>query len=133
MRVVDASVVAGWLLGETSSPASRQALEQHLVGEEPLVAPELLQYEIGNALVAGARLPADLARQAYQHFEALEIRTYSLGPSEYDAAISLAAKHRLTVYDAAYVALARALDCRLITADRKLARALAGLAIADLA
>ncbi len=131
MRVVDASVVLGWLLEQESAPGSAAVLEAHLSGAEPLVAPELLQYEVANVLVTGARLPAPLAREAYAHLEALEIETYSLGAPHYDAAIALAAEHRISVYDASYAVLALALGCRLLTADRKLVRALAPLGIAE--
>jgi len=34
----------------------------------------------------------------------------------------LATKYDISVYDAAYVALAEVFDCRLVTADAKLAR-----------
>ena len=132
MRVVDASVVLGWLLGQEASAGAAAALREHVDGREPLVAPELLHYEIANVLVRGASLSAELARQGYAHFEALEIETYSLGAAEYDAAISIAAEHRVTAYDAAYAALALALRCRFLTSDRKLARALAPLGVADL-
>jgi len=36
-------------------------------------------------------------------------------------------RHRCTAYDALYVALAEALDCPLLTADRRLAHAVEGL------
>lgn len=131
MKVVDASVVLGWLLGQDTSAGGAAALEAHVTGAEPLVAPELLHYEVANALVRGAGLPRDLARQAYERFEALEVETYSLSATEYDAAIAIAAEHRVTAYDAAYAALALALRSRLVTADRKLARALAPMGIAE--
>lgn len=113
------------------TPGAAAALEGHASGAEPLAAPELLNYEVGNVLVTGARLPPDLARQAFAHFEALEIETYSLGPSEYHAAMALAAEHRVTVYDASYAVLARVLRCKLITADRKLARALSSIDLVE--
>ncbi|MBI4543001.1 MAG: type II toxin-antitoxin system VapC family toxin [Gemmatimonadetes bacterium] len=129
MKVVDASVVLGWLLGEPAPSGGAAVIEGHVTGRDPLAAPELLHYEVANVLVTGARLPSDLARQAYANFTALEIETYSLGAPEYDAAIALAAQRRVSVYDAAYAVLALALRCRLATADRRLARALAPLGI----
>ncbi len=132
MKVVDASVVVGWLLEREPRSPAVEALEAHVSGREPLAAPELLHYEVANVLVRGARLPAEAARQAYANFEALEIATYSLGPPEYDAAIAIAAQRGITAYDAAYAALARALGCRLLTADRKLARALAPFDVVEL-
>jgi len=37
------------------------------------------------------------------------------------SAASLAVRHRITVYDAIFAALARQLGCELVTGDRKLA------------
>jgi len=123
VKVVDASVVLGWILGEPDAPGAK-LLEAHVAGDDPLVAPELLHYEVANVLVRGARLPAAAALEAYQRFVALEIESYSLGHEEYAAALALAAAHRVTVYDASYAALARALGCGMVTADRRLAAAL---------
>ena len=132
MKVVDASVVLGWLLPERTSPTHRQVLDDHIAGRQPLVAPELLHYEVANVLATGAKLPADVARDAYSAFVALEVETYSLGETEYQQALALARGHRVTVYDASYAALARALRVRLITADRRLARRLAHLDLVEL-
>lgn len=124
MRVVDASLVLGWLLGQPARPGSHDVLEGHLTGREALVAPELLCYEVANVLVTGARLPGTLAVEACAHFFSLEIATYSLGEREVLEALALAARYRVTVYDASYVALAQALNCPLFTADARLARKL---------
>jgi predicted nucleic acid-binding protein len=130
VKVVDASVVLGWILREPEA-ASGSLLDDHIAGRKPLVAPELLHYEVANVLVRGARLtPAD-ALEGYEHFAALEIETYSLGHTEYAGAVSLAAAHRLTVYDASYAALAQALRCPFVTADRRLARALHGTGLVE--
>lgn len=46
-----------------------------------------------------------------------------------DAALSVAAKHNITGYDAQYVALAQSLNVPLITEDRKLREAVPGIAV----
>lgn len=120
MRVVDASVVLQWLL-ENPSARSREILEEHLNGSEPLVAPELLNYEVGNVLVTKARLGSQDAADLFGYFLDLRIESYSLGADEYQASLDLAHRYKLTVYDASYLALALALDVRLVTADKKLA------------
>lgn len=130
MKVADASVVLGWVLGETEA-ADTALLDDHVSGREPLVAPELLHYEVLNVLVRGAQLPAADAREAYDRLLALEIETYSLGHAEYTAALALAAEHRVTVYDASYAALAQALRCRFVTADRRLARTLSATGLVE--
>lgn len=123
MKVVDASVVLRWILRKPEA-ADGRLLDAHVTGREPLVAPELLHYEVANVLVRGAELPLADALEAYDRFAALEIETYSLGHGEYSGALSLAAEHRITVYDASYAVLAQALGCPFVTADRRLARAL---------
>lgn len=128
MTVVDASVVLQWLLEEPTH-RSQELLERHLSGEDLLVAPELLDYEVGNVLVTKVALTSQDTLDLFNNFLDLDIQTYSLGADEYRASIDLAHKYKLTVYDASYLALALALDTRLVTADRKLATRAAPLRI----
>ena len=120
MTVVDASVVLKWLLAELSAEAE-ELLERHLNGSDPLVAPELLYYEIGNVLVTKTKLSAQETSDLFGYFIDLQIEAYSLGADEYKTTIDLAYRYKLSVYDAAYLGLALALDSRLVTADRRLA------------
>ena len=120
MTVVDASVVLKWLLAEPSAEAEA-LLEKHLDGGDPLVAPELLYYEIGNVLVTKTKLTAQEISDLFGYFVDLQIEAYSLGADEYKTAIDLAYRYKLSVYDAAYLGLALALHSRLVTADRRLA------------
>ena len=120
MKVVDASVVLQWLLGEPST-GSKEILEAHLNGSEPLVAPELLHYEVANVLATKIKLTSDEASELFDNFLDLQIETYSLGADEYRASLDLAQRYRLTVYDASYLALASALHVNLVTADKRFA------------
>lgn len=131
MRVVDASVVLTWLLRDPVPEGCHQILDDHTSGRVPAVAPELLWYEVANVLALGAGLPAAAAVVGFERFQALELQSYGLAPSGYQRALRLALDHRLTVYDASYLALALALQVRFATADRKLARKVTGLGIVD--
>jgi predicted nucleic acid-binding protein len=95
---VDASVVLAWLLRDPVPEAFRQILDDHISGHDPAVAPELLWYEVANVLARGADLPRTAATEGFARFQALELEAYSLGAAEYQAALELALKHRLTVY-----------------------------------
>ena len=120
MKVVDASIVLQWLI-EQPSARSTEILEGHINGNEPLVAPELLNYEVGNVLVTKVKLTSQDATELFGYFLDLGIETYSLGADEYQASLDLALRYRLTVYDASYLALALALEVKLVTADKRLA------------
>lgn len=130
MKVIDASVVLGWLLGQLAPEAGQSIINGHVSGRDPLAAPDLLGYEVANVLVAGARLPPDVASGAFRRFTDLGIELFDFGSAELESALELASRFHVTVYDASYVVLAGALGCRLITSDRKLARAIRPLGLA---
>jgi predicted nucleic acid-binding protein len=117
--VIDASVIVPALADDTKlGDRARRCL-----GDAPLCAPEILDLEVASAVrrqvtagqLNGARALAvledlkDLYIDRIGH-RALVARCWEL-------------RDNLTIYDAAYVALAEALDMALITADGRLARA----------
>lgn len=115
--VVDASLVAALLFAE---PEQAIAAER-LAGCLP-TAPDLLPYELANVAVGKLRRGHDEAavRASLVDLEALGI---VLHPVMAGPAFDLATRHGLTAYDAAYLALAVALDCPLYTFDARLAAA----------
>lgn len=131
MKVVDASVVLTWLLKEPIPAPAQRILDEHITGMHPLVAPELLQYEVANVLARGAGLTPRAALLGHERFQALEIGTLALGDAEYRRALELALQLTLTVYDASYLALARTLGVPLATADRELARRVSRLGMVE--
>lgn len=118
MIVVDASAVLEVLL---QTPAASRLSRRMFDSRETLHAPHLLDVEVAQVLRryarAGAISPdrgaealtdlADLPISRYPHFILLP-RIWQL-------------RHNLTAYDAAYLALAEALDAPLLTRDRALA------------
>ena len=120
------------LLREPLPATLERMLDDHVTGRVPGVAPELLHYEVGNVLVRGAGLDAVAARSGHERFLSLEIQTFALGDDEYRDALNLALAHAITVYDASYVALARAIGARFATADRRLAERLSNPDLVEL-
>ncbi|QTX05353.1 type II toxin-antitoxin system VapC family toxin [Agromyces archimandritae] len=107
--VADCSAVVQWLTGHGAPP------------EEPIAAPALLDYEVASVLrrlAAAGAVPPNEAREALERFRELEIDRHPADPFLERMWIL---RHRLTAYDAAYAALAEALDATLITDDRGLA------------
>ncbi len=119
MIVVDASIVAS-ALGDDG--AGGEHARASLTGER-LFAPELIDLEVASvwrrALRAG-RLSNDRALRALADLAALPL---ARAPHRPLMARIWELRDNLTLYDAAYVALAEALEARLLTADRGLARA----------
>ena len=122
MIVVDASAVNAMLLREPSGESVVEALEE----EDMFLAPALVLYEVGNALsmaVRRGRLSGDEAVAYSEKAAGLPwvLETHA-GPARTRAVLELAIASGLTVYDAAFVELARLRGCPLVTLDREMRR-----------
>jgi len=118
VRVADASAVAALLFGEPRAGEVAEMLE----GAD-LVAPALLPFEVASACLRKMRdHPGERDRllAAFLLLERMPIRTVAV-PSA--GILLLAESERLTVYDAAYLWLARELRADLVTLDARLRRA----------
>ena len=119
MIVVDASVLAVALADDGSDgDRSRAAL-----GGELLTAPDLVDLEVLSVWrrqVAGGAMTPARAKLALGDLAALPVRRISHRPLVQRC---WELRHAVTVYDAAYVALAEALGIPLLTADARLSRA----------
>jgi predicted nucleic acid-binding protein len=117
--VLDASVVLKWFLpDEEESRTALEFLEKHLAGEIQLVAPSLLEYEVLNGLLyAGkkGRIKEDIVRKAAEGLAGLGIELRP--PSA--RVLKFAGAFGISIYDAAYLAVAEAEGCPLITADNR--------------
>ena len=119
MIVVDASVIVTALADDGADGARAR---HRLVGEE-LLAPHLVDIEVVSAwrrLAAAGHLGEQRANQAIHDLQQMRIRRVA-HPPLLDRCWQL--RQNLTVYDAAYVALAEQADAVLVTGDRKLAAA----------
>ena len=119
MSVVDASVLATALGDDT---AQGDTARTRLLGED-LTAPELIDLEVVSVLrrqLSAGRVDTRRAVLALQDLVDLPLRRVSHVPL---LARCWELRDNLTVYDAAYVALAEALGTVLLTADERLARA----------
>ncbi|MGO9928878.1 MAG: type II toxin-antitoxin system VapC family toxin [Mycobacterium sp.] len=117
--VVDASVLAV-ALGDDGADG-RQARER--LTDETLVAPELVDLEVVSVWrrhVAAKLMPARRAAGAVADLADLPVRRSSHQPFLHRI---WELRHVVTPYDAAYIALAEALDVVLVTADTRLSRA----------
>lgn len=115
--VVDASVVAKWVLAEDGSDRANA-----LRDEPGLIAPSLLASEVGNALWKAVRR-GDIAREdAVAALRSVLGPFDELVPSEalHTRALELAIDLRHPIYDCFYLALTEREAATLITADQRL-------------
>jgi len=127
--VVDACVAVKWLLpaaGEGLLEQANRLLERHVKHELQLLAPNLIEAEIGNVLwkaVQRNRISPTEAENSVRQFTALAI--HSLPTSDLlGQALQIAMGCNRSFYDSLYVALALATKTDLITADERLVNAL---------
>ena len=128
--VVDASVAVKWCLPAQQEEFALQAedlLASYRRSEIGFLVPDLFWVELVNALwkaVRRGKISTESAMSAMSLVRDLDIPivpSFDLLPQ----ALSLAVSHGRTVYDSVYVALALHSNSEMITADERLASALA--------
>jgi predicted nucleic acid-binding protein len=117
--VVDASVVATALLDD--GPDGERVRERLI--DQDLFAPELLDLEVASAWRRVSLAGTLSERRATQALSDLADLPLIRSPHKPLIHRIWDLRDNLTSYDAAYVALAEALDCPLLTADERLSRA----------
>jgi predicted nucleic acid-binding protein len=118
--VVDASVTVAYVLG-AATEAERAAIL------DDVHAPALLDVEATQTLrglLRGSKIDLETAELARTDLGQLALRRYPDAPL---LGRSWELRDVCTIYDGLYVALAEALDARLITRDLRLARGVTGL------
>jgi predicted nucleic acid-binding protein len=118
--VVDASALIESLLRTSAAPV----VDDHLFApHQTLHAPHLLDVEVAQVIrryVANGEIDGERGRMALADLADFPLRRY---PHDILLARIWDLRANLTAYDAAYVALAEALDAPLLTRDRGLASA----------
>jgi predicted nucleic acid-binding protein len=117
--VVDASVIVDVLLSQT--PRARQA-RRRIAASGDIHAPELLDLEVLHVIRRALRreeLTEARASAAIEDLVQLDLKRYPHTPF---LPRIWGLRANATAYDAAYLALAEALDAPLVTFDRRLSR-----------
>lgn len=120
MRVLDASVVLKWFVEEEGSERAEALLDEHVKGAARVVVPDLLVYEVANALRFSGAFAAREVREIIDALWALDLYIVAPQPDIMRSALALSFSRGISVYDSVYVALAKELGLHLITADEKL-------------
>ncbi|MGH8772709.1 MAG: type II toxin-antitoxin system VapC family toxin [Burkholderiales bacterium] len=118
VKVIDASALAALLFGEPDADKVLARIEGNT-----LAAPALLPFEIASVCLKKMRLHperGDLLLAALRMLPEMEIDSVEVDLPD---AVLLAQETQLTIYDSAYLWLARTLECDLIALDKQLASA----------
>ena len=114
--VVDCSVIAAAVFGESNRDVALQRLEGYA-----LHAPWLIDVEFSQVALKKSRTDGpQIADAGVIHFAEVVIRRYSVDPA---SVITLARHYDLSAYDAAYLLVASELRAPLATFDQQLAKA----------
>lgn len=121
--VLDNSVVCGWILGNQVTPYT-QAIARRLM-DSRAVAPALLRLEYTNVLRTACKRGTMNAQQAQQTISLLAELPLDIDTEPPDSAqlLTLALRHDLSSYDAAYLDVALRYQLPIATQDEALARA----------
>ena len=121
--VLDASAALAWALPEQSPAAEAARLR---IAADPALVPALWWFELRNGVIVNerrGRIAEAESGRFLQRMSALPI-VFDHSPHE-TTLMALARRHRLTVYDAAYLELALREGVPLATLDEPLASAAA--------
>lgn len=125
MICVDASLVLKWLLPEEGSREALQLLERWRRQEEVIVAPSLLDYEVGSVLrqkvIRKQVLPEDLF-PVLNFYKESGLFLYHLTDLVDQAVAAAASLDEPTIYDVAYLLTAKQQKADYVTADLRFFR-----------
>jgi predicted nucleic acid-binding protein len=128
--VLDASVAAKWVLPRLAEPLTDQALnllKDYAIGNLRIVVPDLFWSELANIFWKAARQARWSAVDAQKAMSAVLERNFQTIPAIdlLEEALKIALAFDRSVYDSLYVAAAFRSKSIMVTADEKLANALA--------
>ena len=128
--VLDCSVAIKWAIPSAPEPLTDESLRllrRYVNGEIKFIVPDVFWAEVGNVLWKGTRQKRWRQDEAESVAADMQARDFTTVPSLVllPEALKIAFAHDCAVYDCLYVALAVQSKTELITADERLANALA--------
>jgi len=120
MIILDASVIVKWFSEEEHTDIALEIRERIRIGKEKVIVPDLLLYELANALKYNPNFDASDVSDALTSIFDMDINIVTPIPETINSAIKLGFQYNITVYDAFYIALARETELIYITADKRL-------------
>lgn len=131
--VIDTSVVVKWFSEEAHTEKAELLLLRVQRGQIHMYAPELLVYELGNALWKGKKFEENRILAALDELFESRMEFMPIDKVLVQSAVRIMVRYDITFYDAVYGALAFSFDIPLVTADPKDHKKIKEITVIDLA
>jgi len=119
--VADASVIVKWYLIEEYRDDALRIRDDYINGKITIIAPSIMPFEVLNAIRYSRR---DIDQRTLENIGRslilYGIKLFPMNMKLMEKTVEISLKYDVTIYDAAYVALAFIRDAILYTADKKL-------------
>lgn len=119
---IDASVVIKWLIHESDSDLALDLLEHYKKNGVILLAPSLLDYEVGSVLrqkFIRKNIDQAILNRAVELYQGLDLRLMHPVNLVMQSLAMAETLGQPTIYDTSYLLFARSQKTLLITADRR--------------
>jgi predicted nucleic acid-binding protein len=118
--IIDASTAAKWFLEEEDSDKALKLRDAHIEGRVELTAPDLIIYEVANALNYSRKVSTEQLTARVQDLFDYDLDLIPPSPDYTASAVKTARELSVSLYDASYIALSDIIATNLVTADGKL-------------
>jgi predicted nucleic acid-binding protein len=118
--IIDANIVLRGFLPDEVQAQARALIRDHIAGRTELRAPELISYELCNAVWQAERRGRITPNQADQILKSIEGLEIGLEAVSWRETLPMAQRFGCSAYDAAYLALAELRGEPFITGDLRL-------------
>jgi len=118
--VADASVIVKWFVDEEYTKQALTLRQDYIDGRLDIACPNLLPYEVLNALRYNPEFGQEHTRVASEALEKYQLLLYPILGELAALCVKNSFEYGISLYDSSYVSLAEYLDVTLYTADGRI-------------
>jgi len=122
--IIDASIAVKWYIEEEDSHFALALRDKFINGDIELVVPSLFYYEVLNALKYSNLFDLKELNEVGTSLENYGLSSISIRDDVREKMVEIVMKYDLSIYDAAYIAIALNVKGTLFTADDKIIKKL---------
>ncbi len=118
--IIDASAATKWFLEDDDTDKALKLRDAHINGSINLAAPDLLVYEVANALNYNTKISDDQLAGRVQDLFDYDLDLVPPSSEYMTRTIKTGKRLSISIYDASYITLSEIISTNLVTADKKL-------------